>query len=109
MERTQILGLVLALAAFNGIFSPWLFVVLNRAAAWFPVWLPADIRILFLLASLITATATLLAAGVPAALAERVAPALRGRDAVLWIWATGALLLSVPGIIRALLLAFAST
>lgn len=100
MQRHHIFALVLAIAAVNGILSPWLAVVIAFAPIWYPTWLPNDPSLLFYLASLVTATATLLAGGVPAAIAERALRWPRESTATLWIWTLAALVLSLPGLSR---------
>ena len=100
MQRHHVFALVLAIAAVNGILSPWLAVVVAFAPIWYPTWLPSDPQPLFYLASLVTATATLLASGVPAAVAERALRLPRESTASLWIWTLAALVLSLPGLLR---------
>jgi hypothetical protein len=55
---------------------------------------------LFYTSSLLTATTTLLASGIPAALAERAVPALREGTGSMAIWAVSAFALTVPGLVR---------
>jgi hypothetical protein len=100
MNRRNIFAIVAGIATFNGVFSPWVAYAALLSPIWYPPWLVEDIRILFMLSSLIVATTTLMLAGVPAALAERAFPNLRGSDGDLWIWAGAAGLLSLPGLER---------
>jgi hypothetical protein len=100
MTRNQMLAVVLGLATVNGMFSPYLDFVVALAPLWLPNWMPGSPGALFYAASLLTATTTVLLSGVPAALAERAFPALRGADAVLAIWAVTAFVLTVPGLVR---------
>lgn len=100
MERHQIFALVLGLSAVNGMFSPYLDLTIALAPVWVPSWLPGSPSLLFYAASLLTATTTLLLSGVPAGLAEGAVPRLRNSNTSLWIWAAGAFLLTVPGILR---------
>ena len=107
MRPHQIFAGVLALAAMNGIFSPYLAVVLAFVPVWAPAWLPNDPSLLFYLASLIVATTTLLLSGVPAALVENAFPAPRATgsnasmpNASMYVWLAAALLLSLPGALR---------
>ena len=65
--------LVAAVSVANGILSPFIAIVFNLSPIWMPELLPHTPGILFYLSSLILATATLLASGVPAALFERLA------------------------------------
>jgi hypothetical protein len=100
MPPHQIFAIILALSALNGLMSPYLLIVLAFAPVWLPNWMGSSASGLFYLASLLTATTTLLVSAVPAGLAENAFPRLRGTIAVLWIWAGTALILSVPAIIR---------
>lgn len=100
MERHQIFALVLGLSAVNGMFSPYLDLTIALAPIWVPSWLPGSPSLLFYAASMLTATTTLLLSGVPAGLAEGAVPRLRNSNTSLWIWAGGAFLLTVPGILR---------
>jgi hypothetical protein len=99
MPPHQIFAIVLALSALNGLMSPYLLIVLAFAPVWVPNWLSSASAV-FYLASLLTATTTLLLSAVPAGLAENAFPRLRGTVGVLWIWAAAALLISLPGLIR---------
>jgi hypothetical protein len=100
MERHHVLALVLACSAVSGIFSPYLQIVVFFAPLWMPSWLPPSPGILFYLASLITATTILLVSGIPAAIAERLAPALRQGNGGVWVWFAGAALLTAPALTR---------
>jgi hypothetical protein len=100
MDRNQLYALILGLATVNGMFSPYLDLVVALAPLWVPTWLTGSPSALFYTASLLTATTTLLAAGIPAALAERVVPSIRGTNAVLAVWAVCAAILTLPGLAR---------
>lgn len=104
MDRANLLAITLAICAVNGIFSPFVHLVARAGVLWAPTWLPASAGLLFYLSSLIVATTTLLLAGVPAALLERAVPALRQATLPMWLWALVALILSVPALIRILLM-----
>lgn len=101
MHRQQILALTLGLCAINGLVSPYLVVVIGFAPIWMPTWMPASLGAIVYLSNLITATTTLLLAGVPAALAERLSPGLRDGNGVAWVWALAAFVLTVPGLLVA--------
>lgn len=101
MQRQQIFALTLGLCAVNGLISPYLVLVMGFAPVWMPTWLPTSLGVVVYLSNLITATTTLLLAGVPAAIAERVAPALREGNGVAWVWAGAAFVLTIPGLISA--------
>lgn len=106
MAPHQLFAVVLGLSAVNGIFSPYLVVVLAFSPLWAPSWLPAGSPgALFYLSSMIVATTTLLLSGVPAALVERAHSATRGTPLPMYVWVATALVLTLPAIIR--ILAFA--
>ena len=91
---------LMAIAIVNGIFSPFVFYVAGLWVFWYPTALAAPTASgLFFGASLITATLTLLIAGVPAALCERLGGAAPGTAMAVWLASAG--LLSLPGLLRA--------
>lgn len=102
--RLQLFALALGIAVFNGIFSPLVFVVAVYSFVWAPPWLPAGASLTFYLSSLIVATSTLLLSGVPAAVIERLRPQAREAPGPALVWAIVALILSLPAIIRLLLI-----
>jgi heme/copper-type cytochrome/quinol oxidase subunit 3 len=104
MLRHQVFALVLGLAVFNGIFSPLVHLVAAYSLIWAPPWLPIEPSVTFYFSSLIVATTTLLAAGIPAALIERAVPASREAPGPNWIWAAVALVLCFPALVRVLLM-----
>lgn len=102
MQRPLIVATVL-LAIINGIFSPGVLFVFIFYQLWYPSFLPATIETVTTISSLILSTLTLMAAGVPAALYER----LRGGatdeiSAAIWLAAAAALTLpALPNLIQA--------
>jgi hypothetical protein len=99
-ERHQILALILGVAVLNGIFSPYLVLVLQLAPIWLPTWAPDEPSTVFYVASLITATTTLLVGGVPAAILERAMPVFADTIGSRLLWLIGCLVLSLPALIR---------
>lgn len=104
MDRVNLFAITLAVCVANGIFSPLVQLVARASPIWAPAWLPDGPGALFYLSSLVVSTTTLLVAGVPAALLERAAPRLRGSNLPMWVWIAGALFLSVPALVRMLLM-----
>lgn len=100
MTRSHFFAAILAVSALNGVFSPYLLVVMALAPIWMPAWMPAEPSLLFYFSSLITATTTMMLAGVPAALLEAAAPRLRDTPAPMALWLAATVLLSVPAIVR---------
>ncbi len=69
-----------------------------------PTWVPATPQMLFYFSSLITATATMLFAGVPAALIEGAFPKTRGTLTPMFVWAGAAFFAASPAMARMLVL-----
>jgi len=94
MERHNIFSLVLLVSAINGMTSPAMIIVAIFSWIWMPPFLIGNAGLVFFLSMLVTATGTLLVAGVPAALYERLVGDPTGRRA-LWIWAVTAIALTL--------------
>lgn len=103
--RNQLIFLTVGAAILNGIFSPLLLFIFLLRWSWYPYFLPQYQEIATLVSSLILSTLTLMLAGVPAALYERLKSPGDTNDVSALIWLAGAMLLSlpaVPNILRAL-------
>ncbi len=100
MDRQFLLLLVVGISVVNGLFSPFLAIAVPIATVLIPEIFPRSVGWVLFFSSLLVASATLLFAGVPAALVERLA--LRGRPAgiAMVIWLAGAVLLSLPALGR---------
>jgi hypothetical protein len=96
MERNALVP-VMAVAIVNGIFSPWVLVVFVLYPTWFPAWAPAYTQVVYMCSALILSTITIMLAGVPAALYERLSSTPRPIAAGL-IWLTCAVLLTLPAL-----------
>ena len=92
MERHNIFSIVLIAAAINGMVSPAMMIVAIFSWIWLPSFMLGSTGLIFFLSMLVTATATLLIAGVPAALYERASGDATGRGG-LWVWAASSVLL----------------
>ena len=93
---------VLGVAMLNGLFSPALRIVVLFSPVWYPALLPQTASLLFLLSSLLVATFTLMIAGVPAAIYERLS-GMRESDFVsMGIWLVGVLILTAPAAVNML-------
>lgn len=97
MKPHHIFSVALVASALNGMLSPAMIIVAIFSWVWMPPYLLGSAGSIFFASMLVTATGTLLLAGVPAALYERVAGA-RGGTVALWIWAGSAVLLVVQGL-----------
>ena len=102
MTSNPLLVGIVALAIVNGIFSPFFvftsrIVVLNLA----PGLLFVGPVLVAFIASLVAATATLILAGIPAALFER-ATGRAGTDTASYaVWLAAAALISLPALVQA--------
>lgn len=88
---------IMAVAIVNGIFSPWVLAVFVLYPIWYPAWLPPYAQLVYMASALILSTLTIMVAGIPAALHERLGrtpnPALTTS-----IWLAGALVLTLPAL-----------
>jgi hypothetical protein len=96
MERHHIFSIVLIVSAISGMISPAMMIVAIFSWIWLPSFMLGSTGLIFFLSMLVTATGTLLLAGVPAALYERGVGDPTGRR-TLWIWAASATLLMLAG------------
>lgn len=104
MAPQHIFAATVAAAVANGIFSPFVAVVVFFVPVWYPNWLPDDPQFVYPLSSMVLSSLTLMAAGAPATLIDRSFPALRrmNEQAELWLWCALTTLLSLGGIWRML-------
>lgn len=100
MDRSGLVP-VMAIAIINGIFSPWVLVVFVLYPVWYPSWAPATTQFVYMAAALILSTLTMMVAGIPAALYERLSATPRSSISGL-IWFAGAAMLTLPAIPNAL-------
>ena len=103
MDRNALVP-IMAVAIVNGIFSPWVLAVFLLYPVWYPTWAPMLAQPVYMASALILSTLTLMIAGVPAALYERLAEAAKPAVTAA-IWLTGVVLLTlpaVPNVMRAL-------
>ena len=84
----------------NGLFNQlWLLFALIHVQILAPALLFGSISLTLMFSSLMVATATIILAGVPAALYERFSGAKDDSNVVsLWIWLAGSALLTLPAI-----------
>jgi hypothetical protein len=89
---------VVAIAIANGLFSPALLPVFALQGIWYPFFLPASLPLILLLSSLLLSTITLMLAGMPAALYERLIDGGKSSRASGLIWLAAAILLTLPAV-----------
>ena len=89
----------LGVSLLNGFISPMTKLAFVLTPLWLPSFLPMTLEVLFHAAVLFVAFGTLLLAGVPAALSERMAGKPESDRMSMLIWLGTALLLTVPGLL----------
>lgn len=92
-------GFLLALAllgVMNGLFSPFLGLLIALLPGWFPGFLPLSAPVVFYTASLLLSTLMIMLAGIPAALFERVTKKKETDTASLTVWVASMIFLSIP-------------
>ena len=102
LDRQTLLLLIIGVCVVNGIFSPYLKVAIPISAALLPELFPRTVEWVLFWGSILLSSATLLFSGVPAALYERLIQRDEKNDASMWIWLTGAAVLSLPAALRLL-------
>lgn len=95
MTPQNLFVVVVGLCLMNGLVSPVLPVMMALHPVWLPEMLPPTNEIVFYGASLMVSTGTLLLAGLPAALLERLGI---GLTQAMLAWAAGAGLLLLLGL-----------
>ena len=98
MDRTFYFVGIAFFGMINGLFNQtWLLFALIHVQILAPALLFGSIPLTFLFASLMVSTATIILAGLPAAIYERVTGANEdSTEASLWIWLAGTALLTLP-------------
>jgi hypothetical protein len=102
MSSNPFMAAIMAVAILNGIFSPF-FVVTSQVmlTAILPPLLLAGASFIAFFGSLVAATATIMLAGVPAALFERATGRQTTDAAAYSVWLVTAIVISFPALVRA--------
>lgn len=95
-DRHMLFTLVVGVAVVNGIFSPYLNIAVPITAVLMPEIFPRNPNWVLFFSSVLVASSTLLFAGVPAAVCERLLNVDRDATAPMWAWLGCALLLTAP-------------
>lgn len=98
LDRGGLLMVVAGICMVNGLFSPYLAIAIPIAPVLMPEMFPKTIGWALFFSSVIVSTATLLLAGIPAALWERLVETNDEATTSMWIWISGATLLSLPAL-----------
>ncbi len=89
---------IAAFAALNGLFSPLLLLVLQAMLIMSSGFFGPSLPILLFVSSLVLSTLTIMVAGVPAALYERITGAATSTPTSMWIWLAITGILTLPAI-----------
>ncbi|MGE0714221.1 MAG: hypothetical protein AB7P02_02160 [Alphaproteobacteria bacterium] len=98
LDRHMLFTLVIGVAVVNGIFSPYLNVAVPITAVLMPEIFPRSPGWVLFFSSVLVSSATLLFAGVPAAIQERLTADGTARTGPMWTWLTFAVLLTAPAL-----------
>lgn len=85
MKHILIYGLVVALAIFNGIFSPQTFTVFALQGIWYPSFWPAPLTVMFVSSGAISVLLHVLGTGIPAAVLEKYFVLSRLVTGLIWL------------------------
>ena len=96
MDRNLLVFAVVGISILNGLFSPFLAIAVPISAVLMPEVFPRSVGWVLFFSSLLVASGTLLASGVPAALYERLVDGACGGTAAIAIWLVGAAVLALP-------------
>jgi len=100
MDRNLYFVAIAFFGMINGLFNQsWLVFSLIHMQILAPALLFGSVPLTLMFASLMVATATIILAGIPAAIYERIAGAKDdSTEASLWIWLAGTAVLTLPAI-----------
>lgn len=98
MDRNVLLFGVVGVSMLNGLFSPLLAIAVPIAAVLMPEIFPRSPSWVLFFSSLLVASATLLFAGVPAALYERLVDRDKASGVPMLIWLGGVVVLALPAL-----------
>jgi hypothetical protein len=97
MDRTFYYIGIAFFGMINGLFNQtWLLFALIHMQILAPALLFGSVPLTLMFASLMVSTATIILAGIPAAVYERITGADDSTDASLWIWLAATALLTLP-------------
>ncbi len=98
MSAQSFLIAILGFGILNGIFSPYRLMAQFIVIVLAPGFFLDSPSIVLLLSSLLTATATIMIGGVPAAIYERLRGETESSVGSLWIWIVATALISLPAV-----------
>jgi len=92
---------IVVVAVFNGLASPAILFAMLIWPAWLPEILAVSPEVVRYMASLLVSAGTLIVAGVPAAIYERVTGLPASNQTSMGIWLAAALFLTLPALLTA--------
>lgn len=98
MSKNSFIVAIVGFAIVNGMFSPLLPQALGAVLIMAPAFFATSIPLLFFVSSILLATLTIMLAGVPAALYERLTGAADSTPVSMWIWLATTAVLSLPAL-----------
>lgn len=98
LDRHMLFTLVIGVAVVNGIFSPYLNIAVPITAVLMPEMFPRNPSWVLFFSSILVASATLLFAGVPAAILERLMGETPEATLPMWTWLALAIVLTLPAL-----------
>ena len=97
MTRYFLVGAI-GVAIVNGIFSPYLLSVFLFYPLWYPGWAPVITEAVVSVASILLATITLMIAGIPAAIFERIRRVRESDETTAIVWFAGCVVCTLPAV-----------
>ncbi|WP_374447199.1 hypothetical protein [Stella sp.] len=97
-DRHMLFTLVIGVAVVNGIFSPYLNIAVPITAVLMPEMFPRNPSWVLFFSSILVASATLLFAGVPAAILERLMDETPEATTPMWAWLALTVVLTLPAL-----------
>lgn len=98
VEPKNIFIVVAVLGLINGMFSPFLGVVIGLMPFWMPEFVTPSLSLTLFFSSLILSITTLLVSGIPAAIYEHATGARESSNTSMIIWLVAAVALTLPAV-----------
>jgi hypothetical protein len=100
MSKTSFIVAIMSFGLISGLFSPALPIMFVIVTGLAPGLLISSIQVVLMIASILTATVTIMAAGIPAAIYERIAGLEASNETSWFIWLACTAILALPAVIN---------
>ena len=100
MSRNSFIVAIMSFGLISGLFSPALPIMFVIVTGLAPGLLISSIQIVFMIASILTATVTIMFAGIPAAIYERMSGLQDSNETSWFIWLACTAVLALPAVIN---------